>query len=179
MQSIELLAERMNNFDYQYLMGARNTYYKALSEITKIKNAIEPLSENERRELSALLNVEASKLEFHFDFIAPKPVSPRSKVFKSAWFYLRKGIYTTFSECLKAAWRAYRIRKSLKQGKASFTYRKATGELRPSVGTLNGNLFTFTRKGTKKESKPDLIKYFDLDSNSFRAFRIERLISIH
>jgi len=102
----------------------------------------------------------------------------KSNVFKTAWYYMKKGIYTTFSECLKAAWKAVKIIASLRSGIVSFSYRKATGEIRQAKGTLNNDHYQFSGKGVRKEAKPDAIKYFDLDSDAWRMFRIERLINI-
>lgn len=101
-----------------------------------------------------------------------------SRIMKTAWFYFKKGIYTTFSESLKAAWKCYRIKTALLNGVVSFSFRKATGEIRQAKGTLNNNHYTFTGKGVRKHSKPDAIKYYDLEKDAWRMFRIERLVSM-
>ena len=102
----------------------------------------------------------------------------KSTIFKTAWFYMKKGIFTTFSECLKAAWKAVKIIAKLRIGIVNFSYRKATGEIREAKGTLNNSQYQFTAKGVRKESKPDAIKYYDIGSDAWRMFRIERLINI-
>ncbi len=108
----------------------------------------------------------------------PKAKSFRSTVMSAAHYYMSKGIYSTFSECLRAAWKAYRVRKALKSGVVSFIYRKATGAIREATGTLNTSLYTFTGKGVRKEPQPDAIKYYDLEKDAWRMFRIERLIKV-
>lgn len=183
------LIKMINNFDVHYSMTNDHNRYMSQSRLEKeISASIESLSLNEKIEL-------ASKLEEHYlnyfglnDLPQPteskekvqKKTSPvnRSLVFKNAWAYMTKGIYRTFSECLKASWKAYKTLQRLKSGIVSITYRKATGEIREAKGTLNNNLFTYSGKGARKESKADLLKYFDLEKSAWRAFRIERLISV-
>ena len=102
----------------------------------------------------------------------------KSNIFKNAWYYFKKGIYTSFSECLKAAWRSFKIKSLLLKGKVSFTYRKATGEIRHAIGTLNESLYEFTAKGVRRAEYPDNVKYYDLEKDSWRMFRIERFLNI-
>ena len=101
----------------------------------------------------------------------------KSQIFKTAWSYFKKSIFNTFGECLKAAWAAFKVRLQLKETVLYFRYRKSNGAIREAKGTLNTNYFQFTPKGTGNAPKPDVIKYFDLEKQAFRSFRIERLVS--
>jgi len=96
----------------------------------------------------------------------------------NAWSFFKKGIFKTFSEALKAAWAKWNVVTKLLDGRVSFTFRKANGEIREAIGTTNGQLFDYAATGNNyRKELPDVIPYFDLEKDSWRAFRIERLMS--
>jgi len=98
----------------------------------------------------------------------------RTKVFRQAW-ELVKTTGKTFSVCLAKAWNLYRLGKEMKKGPVKFAYEKVDGSLRKAVGTLKD--LNYSTKG--KESSSKVFNYFDIEANSFRAFRIENLITIY
>ncbi len=177
------LEERINTFDRYYMMSDDHGVYREWSSKEhNIRKEISELSDVEKFELSQKITNELNKEYFGLTgLVDPTPrveeKSSRSKVFTNAWSYFRKGIYLTFSECLRAAWKAYRVLRSLKGGIVSLTYRKSTGEIKTTTGTLNGDHFQYNNKGVRKPSASDVVKYFDLQADGWRSFRIERLIA--
>lgn len=185
--TIQDLANQVNSYDQFYMMIDNHAdYIKGENIEIDLKAAANALGQNDRLELLSLLNEEGLKSIIGKALTAyaanlPKPAPKKSKlsrIMSTAWDYMRKGIFATFSECLKASWKAYKIIKALKNGIVSFTYRKATGQIRQATGTLNKSLYTFTGKGNRSESKPDAIKYYDTEKDAWRMFRIERLLEV-
>lgn len=181
------IANRINNFDFYYGRSDCHSTYKAgLAEHKSIIAELEELSNNELIQVKEMITVSEDTVNSYFgeffENLEPEVTETKktfkSQLFETAWFYLKKGIYLTFSECLKAAWKAYKVVKKLKKGVTTFSFRKVTGEIREATGTLNGDLFEYNSKGTRQESKPDAIKYFDIEKQDWRMFRIERLLSV-
>lgn len=98
----------------------------------------------------------------------------RTKVFRQAWELVRT-TGKTFAICLAKAWNLYRLASEMKKGPVKFSYEKVDGSFRKAVGTLKN--LNCTAKGKKSSSK--VFNYFDIEANSFRAFRIENLITIY
>jgi len=155
----------------------------------KIKSQLAQLTQDQLIDLKSNLTADMEHINRYFaeyfeNLPSPDPAgvevkapSKLSTIFTNAWYYMKKGIYASFSECLRAAWKAYKMVKALKGGVVSFAFRKATGEIRQATGTLSSDHFTYSSKGVRSESKPDAIKYYDLGSDAWRMFRIERLIT--
>lgn len=61
-------------------------------------------------------------------------------------------------------------------GNITFAYEKADGSLRKAKGTLKdiSNLI----KGTGSENYKT-VRYFDVEANGFRSFKVENLITIY
>lgn len=99
----------------------------------------------------------------------------RSKVFKQA-HELMKATGKAFSVCLSRAWALYRLTKQMHQGVVTFAYEKADGSLRKAKGTLKDvqNLI----KGTGTENYKT-VRYFDVEANGFRSFKVENLITVY
>ncbi len=102
----------------------------------------------------------------------------RSNIFKTAWSLLKKGLFSSFAEALHAAWMRFKIRIALKSGLAYFTFRKANGELREAIGTLYKRNFSYLSKGSHRKENLSVVKYWDVVSQGWRSFRIDRLVSI-
>ena len=99
----------------------------------------------------------------------------RHTVFSIA-YELADATSKSFSVCLAKAWALYRFKKQLHSGIVSFSYEKKDGSLRKAHGTLQNvqNLI----KGTGLESCKT-IRYFDLDANAFRSFKVENFITVY
>lgn len=100
----------------------------------------------------------------------------KSNLFKTACSLFRDQIFSTFAQCLKAAWLKIKVVASMKKGNVSFKFIKSDGTERVAQGALTG--FDYTPKTTESKPKAELVKYFDLEVLSFRSFRIDRFVSI-
>ena len=99
----------------------------------------------------------------------------RSKVFRQA-YEMMKATGKAFAVCLAKTWAIYRLYKRMKKETVSFAYEKADGSLRKAKGTLQdvSNLI----KGTGIENFRT-VRYFDIDANGFRSFKVENLITVY
>lgn len=99
----------------------------------------------------------------------------RSKVFKQA-YELMKATGKAFAVCLSRAWALYRLTKRMHKGVVTFAYEKADGSLRKAKGTLKDveNLI----KGTGTPNYKT-VRYFDIDADGFRSFKVENLITVY
>lgn len=96
------------------------------------------------------------------------------QIMLDAWRFFRSA-GVSFSECLKVAWANYKLKKSLRKGIVHFEFRKKDGSLRRAVGTLK-ETFLPSLKGSGVRRSDEVITYFDLEKNGFRAFRKELLM---
>ena len=99
----------------------------------------------------------------------------RLKVFCMA-YVLMKATGKAFAVCLSRAWALYRLTKQMHKGIVSFAYEKSDGSLRKAKGTLKDiqNLI----KGTGSENYKT-VRYFDIEANGFRSFKVENFITIY
>ena len=72
------------------------------------------------------------------------------------------------------------LKDKLHKGEAKFIYKKKNGEERTARGTLNKEIYgeANEQKGTAKSIPEGQVRYFDLDSNGWRSFITENLISV-
>lgn len=98
-----------------------------------------------------------------------------SNIMKRAWAIFRE-TGKSFSICLVKAWELYRLVRRMRNGVVGFAYEKKDGTLRKAQGTLRevANLV----KGTGVET-PATLRYFDLERNAFRCFRVANLVCIY
>lgn len=99
----------------------------------------------------------------------------RSKVFKQA-HEMMKATGKAFAICLAKAWTIYRLYKRMKSETVSFSYEKQDGSLRKAKGTLQD--VSSLIKGTGIENFKT-VRYFDIDANGFRSFKVENLITVY
>lgn len=100
----------------------------------------------------------------------------KSKLFKIAHAILRKGQVETFSQALKAAWKAVKIYTRMLVGTVEFTFRKVNGEIRKAVGTLHELYYTAKGTGTSNDNNADVICFWDVEKQAFRSFKSVTLI---
>lgn len=99
----------------------------------------------------------------------------RSKVFKQA-HALMKATGKAFSVCLSRAWALYRLTKRMHREVVTFTYEKVDGSLRKAKGTLKDVQSLIKGTGTPNYNT---IRYFDVEANGFRSFKVENLITVY
>lgn len=102
----------------------------------------------------------------------------KKQVFKTAWIFFKDQTFTTFSECLRMAWRRVKIAARLKAGVVYFQFKKVDGSIRNCIGTLHPDNFQYKAKtGQTKGSPGTTVKYWDVEKRAFRSFRLTNFIS--
>lgn len=99
----------------------------------------------------------------------------RHKVFCMA-YEMMKATGKTFAVCLSRSWALYRLTKQMHKGIVAFAYEKADGSLRKAKGTLK-DIQNFI-KGTGSENYKT-VRYFDIEANGFRSFKVENFITAY
>ncbi|MFI3331826.1 MAG: SH3 beta-barrel fold-containing protein [Rikenellaceae bacterium] len=99
----------------------------------------------------------------------------RTKVFRRA-HKLAQTTNETFAVCLAKAWAIYRLTRKMAQKVVKFSYKKVDGTLRTAKGTLRN--ITHLVKGNGSDT-PSTLRYFDVEAQAFRSFRIENLITVY
>lgn len=100
----------------------------------------------------------------------------KSRLFKIAHSILRRSKASSFSEALRMAWKAIKVYSQMLVGKATFTFRKANGEIRKAIGTLCNIDYHPSGNASKGERAADCICYWDVEKNSFRSFNASTLL---
>lgn len=101
----------------------------------------------------------------------------KSKVFTTAWEYIKNGVFTSFAEALRCAWAKVKLLAKLKKGVVSFQFvKKSDGTTRTAKGTLNNDLFSYEKKGSDRKTVNTLITFWDVENNGFRSFDITNFI---
>lgn len=74
------------------------------------------------------------------------------------------------------------LKERLKNGIVEFTYTKKDGSTRTAKGTTQQNIITENGgnlpKGTSMEISDSVTRYYDLNSNGWRSFTNDNLVSI-
>jgi hypothetical protein len=97
-------------------------------------------------------------------------------IFNTAWQYIKDGLFTAFSDALKAAWNKIKLVAQLKKGVSYFTFKKVDGTERKAIGTLNDVNFQYENKGSDRKACTGIVKYWDIEARGFRSFRIENFV---
>ncbi|WP_419490201.1 SH3 beta-barrel fold-containing protein [Alistipes sp.] len=96
-------------------------------------------------------------------------------IMRRAWeLYRTTG--KAFAVCLSRSWVIFRLIQRMRSSVVQFSYEKIDGTLRKAKGTLKD--VTALVKGTGKET-PKTVRYFDVDVQAFRSFKIENLITVY
>lgn len=91
---------------------------------------------------------------------------------------LRKIYKVNPSESLKIAWKNAKLKIALHKGGVHFEYlKKATNEVREAFGTLH-NVENYLRGSYKFQNDILTTRYFDLEKQEFRAFKVINLLSV-
>lgn len=101
----------------------------------------------------------------------------KSKLFKIAHLLIKKAEVKSFSEALRKAWKAIKIYAGMLTGKVEFRFMKLDGSVRNAVGTLHDIDYTPSPNAKPRQAPDeDVMRYFDLEKNQFRSFRVASLI---
>ena len=103
----------------------------------------------------------------------------KKEVMLTAWAFVKEGIFSTIGEALKAAWNKIKLVAKLKKGVAYFQFKKADGTTRNAIGTLKGDNFDYTSKGTTSAPKTNLVKFWDLEKRAFRSLNMDTFIAFN
>lgn len=95
---------------------------------------------------------------------------------RRAWTLFRS-TGKAFAVCLSKAWALYRLTKRMRAGIVRFAYEKADGTLRKACGTLHDVAATI--KGTGRPNDALTIRYYDVEANGWRSFKVENFIAIY
>lgn len=95
---------------------------------------------------------------------------------RRAW-HLFRSTGKAFAVCLSRAWVLYRLTKRMRAGVVRFAYEKADGTLRKAAGTLHEVAATI--KGTGRPNDALTIRYYDVDADGWRSFKVENFVTVY
>lgn len=99
-----------------------------------------------------------------------------SKIMRRAWVLFRT-TGKAFSVCLAKSWAIYRLINRMRTGVVSFAFEKADGTLRKAKGTLHEVAATI--KGAGRSDNSRTVKYYDVEADGWRSFKVENLITVY
>ena len=97
-------------------------------------------------------------------------------IMRRAWTLFRS-TGKAFAVCLSKAWALYRLTKRMRAGIVRFAYEKADGTLRKACGTLHD--VAATVKGTGRPNDALTIRYYDVEADGWRSFKVENLVTVY
>ena len=99
-----------------------------------------------------------------------------SKVMRRAW-QIARVTGKAFAVALSKSWQLYRLIKQMRAGVVRFAYEKADGTLRKAIGTLK-EVATLV-KGTGRHDDGRTVKYYDIEADGWRSFKVENLVTVY
>ena len=99
-----------------------------------------------------------------------------SKVMRRAW-QIARSTGKAFAVALSKSWQLYRLAKQMRAGVVRFAYEKADGTLRKAIGTLKDT--TVLVKGTGRPDDGRTVKYYDIEANGWRSFKVENFVTAY
>lgn len=99
-----------------------------------------------------------------------------SKIMHRAWAIAR-ATGKAFAVALSKAWALYRLTKRMHTGAVRFAYEKADGSLRRALGTLKDTAALV--KGTGRPDDGRTVKYYDVEANGWRSFKVENFVTAY
>lgn len=100
----------------------------------------------------------------------------KSQVMKAAWAIAKRTDGKSFSDAMKQAWKAIKLKIAMANDIVTFRFRKSNGEIRTAVGTRQSSIINYENKGTTRKPCYSTVAYWDLDRKAFRSFCITSLI---
>lgn len=99
-----------------------------------------------------------------------------SKVMRRAW-QIARATGKAFAVALSKSWQLYRLTKRMRAGIVKFAYEKADGTLRKAIGTLKDTAALV--KGTGRPDDGRTVKYYDVEADGWRSFKVENFITAY
>lgn len=97
-------------------------------------------------------------------------------IMRRAWELFRT-TGKSFAVCLSRSWVIFRLIQRMRSSVVQFSCEKIDGALRKAKGTLRG--VSSLVKGTGKPDDGRTVKYYDVEADGWRSFKIENLITIY
>ena len=98
-------------------------------------------------------------------------------IMSKAWFIVRT-YHMTISEALKKAWALAKVKVAMGKRVVCFRYEKVSGEIRQAWGTLASEFLPARESAEVGYTHPTCQKYWDVEKNAWRQFKIVNLISM-
>ena len=98
-----------------------------------------------------------------------------SNIMRMAWRFYRT-THESFSECLKLAWRNFRLVRRMSKSVVRFFFQKLDGSIREAFGTLRSDMVPPVDENRKKNETVQV--FFDTEKQSWRSFRCINLLSV-
>lgn len=169
------ITEKISSFNPSYHFIDDNREYMHHSRLEdEIRAELDGMS---YEELTAITDEVHTIFVKYFDLndrvanAAPATPTRMSIIMTIAHSYRKDGLFTTWSDCLKASHLRYKLVSSLYDGATSFEYVKVTGEVRKAIGIID-------RQPNTMPANARIVKYRDLQANGWRSCRVDRLLSI-
>ena len=183
MNDTNTIINKINSFDSSYMMSDdSNAYKNGERQENEIHSLLKDATNGQLLEIKASIDLSNRFLAIpfgkYFEGLTQEPKSQLSQIMKAAWEMFKAELFPSFAKALKAAWAKFKLISKLKAGIARFTFTKSNGEVREAIGTLRNGNFQYQTKGNKKSNPAHVVKYFDIVSNGWRSFRLDRLIEI-
>lgn len=83
----------------------------------------------------------------------------------------------TIARATGKAWSLYRLTQRMRAGVVRFAYEKADGTLRRAAGTLHEVAATI--KGTGRPDDGCTVKYYDVEADGWRSFKVENFVTVY
>ena len=99
-----------------------------------------------------------------------------SAIMRRAW-QIARATSKAFAVALSKSWQLYRLTKRMRAGVVRFAYEKADGTLRRAVGTLKDTAALV--KGTGRPDDGRTVRYFDVEADGWRSFRVENFVTVY
>ncbi|WP_300868808.1 SH3 beta-barrel fold-containing protein [uncultured Alistipes sp.] len=99
-----------------------------------------------------------------------------SKVMRRAW-QIARATGKAFAVVLSKSWQLYRLAKQMRAGIVKFAYEKADGTLRKAIGTLKDT--TVLVKGTGRPDDGRTVRYYDVEADGWRSFKVENFVTAY
>ncbi len=99
-----------------------------------------------------------------------------SAIMRRAW-QIARATGKAFAVALSKSWQLYRLTKRMRAGVVRFAYEKADGTLRKAIGTLKDTAALV--KGTGRPDDGRTVRYFDVEADGWRSFRVENFVTVY